>query len=260
MTDGGSYTLPHDLPGESERLTLMSEMLDPQLFFRLTQIGVTEGWRCLEVGAGNGSVSRWLSGQVGPTGSVVTSDIDIDLLQRIDASNVTVRRIDATRDDLGSDYDLVVARAILHHLPERAAVLARLATAVRPGGCIVLEEPDFHPVLATDSSTLREFWEGWLVWADRHQIDYFVGRKIPGMLVAQGLDDVRAYGETILYRGGSLTARYLEATMRELEGSLRDSGYIADSVWTDAMKLFRNDSFWSWQNSYVTSVGRKPHA
>ena len=80
------------------------------------------------------------------------------------------------------------------------------------------------------------------------------------MLVAHGLSEVRSYGETILYRGGSLTARYLEATMRELEGSLRGSGFIADSVWTDAMSLFRNDAFWSWQNSYVTSIGRKPVA
>lgn len=259
MNDG-SYALPHDLPGESERLTLMSEMLDPQLFFRLRQIGVTTGWRCLEVGAGNGSVSKWLSGQVGAAGSVLTSDLDIDLLEKIDLPNVTVRRIDVTQDDLGSGYDLVVARAILHHLPERAAVLARLAAAVRPGGYIVVEEPDFHPVLATDSPTLRQFWEGWLVWADRHQIDYFIGRKIAGMLVDQGMAEVRAYGETILYRGDSLTARYLEATMRELEGSLRASGFISAAVWTDAMTLFRNDSFWSWQNSYVTSIGRTQSA
>ncbi|SFS03859.1 Ubiquinone/menaquinone biosynthesis C-methylase UbiE [Microbacterium sp. cf046] len=257
MTDGGTYTLPHDLPGEDERLTLMSEMLDPQLFFRLTQAGVAEGWRCLEVGAGNGSVSRWLSGQVGPAGSVLTSDLDIDLLKKIDLPNVTVRKIDVTTGDLGSGYDLVVARALLHHLPERHAVVARLADAVRPGGVIVLEEPDFHPVLATDSPTLKEFWKGWLVWADRHQIDYFVGRKLPAMLVAEGFDEVRAYGETILYRGDSLTARYLEATMRELHESLQASGFIAESVWSDAMTLFRNDGFWSWQNSYVTSIGRK---
>jgi hypothetical protein len=48
--------------------------------------------------------------------------------------------------------------------------------------------------------------------------------------------------------------------MRELEDSLRGSGFITDSVWTDAMMLFRNDAFWSWQNSYVTSIGRKPAA
>lgn len=252
------YALPHDLPGEPDRLALMSEMLDPQLFFRLTQIGIAAGWRCLEVGAGNGSVSRWMGAQVGPSGAVVASDIDIDLLQKLSAPNIAVRRIDVTVDDLGADYDLVVARALLHHLPERDAVVARLAGAVRSGGYLVLEEPDFHPVLASDSPTQRAFWEGWLVWADRHQIDYFVGRKIPAILAAQGFADVDAYGETILYRGGSPTARYLEATMRELKDSLLASGFISEAVWADAMALFRNAEFWSWQNSYVTSVGRRP--
>lgn len=252
------YSLPHDLTGEPARLRLMSEMLDPQLFFRLSRVGIGPGWRCLEVGAGNGSVSRWMSGQVGPTGAVVSSDIDVDLLQRLQAPNVTVRRIDVTVDDLGADYDLVVARALLHHLPDRDAVIARLAAAVRSGGHLVLEEPDFHPVMASDSPTQRAFWEGWLAWADRHQIDYFVGRKIPALLTALNFEDVDAYGETILYRGGSSTAQYLEATMRELQDSLLASGFISASVWTDAMALFRNTEFWSWQNSYVTSVGRKP--
>lgn len=255
-----SYALPHGLPGEAERLTLMSRMLDPQLFFRLDQIGIAEGDRCLEVGAGNGSVSRWLADRVGPTGSVIASDIDTGLLDRLDATNITVRRIDVTTDDLGADYDIVVARALLHHLPARVEVLGRLAAAVRPGGRLVLEEPDFHPVLATDSPSLRAFWEGWLVWADRHQIDYFVGRKLAPLLVQLGFDDVTAVGETILYPGGSVPARYLEATMHELAASLRDSGFISDSVWNDSMALWSNRDFWSWQNSYVTTIGRKPTA
>lgn len=61
-----AYVLPHSIPQEDERLTLMSRMLDPQMCFRLEQIGVAEGWRCLEVGAGNGSISHWLAERVGP--------------------------------------------------------------------------------------------------------------------------------------------------------------------------------------------------
>lgn len=252
-----SYTLPHTLHGEPDRLGLMSRMLDPQLFFRLEQIGVGDGWRCLEVGAGNGSVSRWLAGKVGPSGSVVVSDLNPDLIEHIDEPNVTVRAIDVTRDDLGTDYDMVVARALLHHLPSRTAVIGRLFAAVRPGGYLVLEEPDFHPVLATDSPTLRAFWEGWLAWAASEDIDYFVGRKIPPHLVSLGMEDVRAYGETILYQGGSLVAQYLESTMRELHDPLVESGLISPTVWDDAMALFGNEKFWSWQNCYVTVVGRK---
>lgn len=253
-----TYALPHDLKGEPDRLELMSRMLDPQLFFRLEQIGVGPGWRTLEVGAGNGSVSRWLSTQVGPRGSVIVSDLDTDLIRHIGAPNVTVKRIDVVHDDLGSDHDLVVARAVLHHIPERNAVIARLAAAVKPGGWMVLEEPDFHPVLATDSATLRDFWEGWLAWSRAQGIDYFVGRRIPPVLVQHGMQDVRSWGETILYQGGSLAARYLESTMRELQQSILSSGFVSKGVWDDAMALFGNAEFWSWQNSYVTTVGQRP--
>ena len=172
------YVLPHSIPQEDERLTLMSRMLDPQMFFRFEQLGVAPGWTCLEVGAGNGSVSHWLAQKVGPTGHVVASDIDTRFLDRLALPNLEVRRLDVTRDPLGEGYDLVCGRAILHHIPQRIDVLGRLVDAVRPGGVILLEEPDFHPVLATDSLALRGFWEGFLAWAANQGIDYFVGRRI----------------------------------------------------------------------------------
>ena len=86
------YVLPHTIPQEDERLTLMSRMLDPQLFFRVEQVGIAPGWRCLEVGAGNGSVSHWLADRVGPTGNVVCSDIDTRFLEGLAGPNLEVRQ------------------------------------------------------------------------------------------------------------------------------------------------------------------------
>jgi tRNA A58 N-methylase Trm61 len=63
------YVWQHDLQGEPDRLRLMSQLLDPSSRFHLLRTGVTEGWRCLEIGAGNGSVSQWLAQQVGPAGA-----------------------------------------------------------------------------------------------------------------------------------------------------------------------------------------------
>ena len=180
------YVLPHTIPQEDERLTLMSRMLDPQMFFRLEQIGVGPGWKCLEVGAGNGSVSHWLAEKVGPEGHVVASDIDTRFLDRLSLPNLEVRRIDVTRDPLGSGYDLVCGRAFLHHIPQRIDVLGRLAEAVRPGGFLLVEEPDFHPVLASDSPLVRDFWQGFLAWAADHGIDYFVGRRLGALLDGLG--------------------------------------------------------------------------
>ena len=69
------YVWQHDLKGESDRLRLMSDLLDPSSEFHLLRIGVATGWRCLEIGAGNGSLSQWLAQRVGPTGHVIASDI-----------------------------------------------------------------------------------------------------------------------------------------------------------------------------------------
>ena len=254
------YVLPHTIPQEDERLTLMSRMLDPQLFFRIEQLGIAPGWRCLEVGAGNGSVSQWLADRVGPTGHVLCSDIDTRFLEGLAGPNLEVRRIDVTTDPLGDGYDLVLARALLHHIPQRADVLRRLALAVRPGGAIVIEEPDFHAVLATDSPVMRDFWEGFLAWAADEGIDYFVGRRVAPGLARSGFEGVAAHGETILFPGGSLTARYLALTMRELEDPLLSSGLIGKTTWTETMELFDNPAFWTWQNCYVTTTARRPNA
>ena len=50
---------------ERERLRLLEDSFDPGTFRWLDQLGVGSGWRCLEVGAGGGSVARWLADRVG---------------------------------------------------------------------------------------------------------------------------------------------------------------------------------------------------
>lgn len=59
---------------ERRRLALIERCYDPITTSRLTQLGVGAGWRCLDVGAGGGSIARWLRDQVGPDGEVVAID------------------------------------------------------------------------------------------------------------------------------------------------------------------------------------------
>ena len=89
-------------------------------------------------------------------------------------------------------------------------MLGRLAEAVRPGGCLLIEEPDFHPVLASGSPRMRDFWQGWLAWAADHR--HRLLRRAPDrrLLAERGSEEIGTHGETILFNGGSLPARYLE--------------------------------------------------
>jgi 2-polyprenyl-3-methyl-5-hydroxy-6-metoxy-1,4-benzoquinol methylase len=140
------YVWQHDLKGESDRLRLMSDLLDPSSEFHLLRIGVATGWRCLEIGAGNGSLSQWLAQRVGPTGHVIASDIHTDLMNGIAGSNLEVRKFDVVHDEPpDAPYDLVAIRALLHHLPERRAVVSKMARWLKPGGQLFVQEPDFYP-------------------------------------------------------------------------------------------------------------------
>ena len=58
---------------ELGRLRLLEARYDPRTFARLSMFGPLAGTRCLEVGAGAGSVARWLAAQVGPSGQVVVA-------------------------------------------------------------------------------------------------------------------------------------------------------------------------------------------
>ncbi len=115
------YVWQHDLEGERNRLRLMSDLLDPSSEFHLTRIGVTTGWRCLEVGAGNGSLSLWLAQCVGATGRVIASDIRTDLMEGIASGNREVRKFDVVHDEPPSaPYDLVAIRALCTIFPNAA--------------------------------------------------------------------------------------------------------------------------------------------
>jgi len=73
---------------EDERLSLLEELFDP-LSRRRREL-VRPGWRCLEVGAGRGSMAVWLAEQVGPAGHVVATDVDTRYLERLDVPNLDV--------------------------------------------------------------------------------------------------------------------------------------------------------------------------
>jgi ubiquinone/menaquinone biosynthesis C-methylase UbiE len=115
---------------EYQRLDLMSKILDPWTREYLGALEVGQGWRCLELGARNGSIAEWLCDTVGPSGSVTAIDINPVLLELIPAQNLTVEQMDVRTDELPVNaYDLVSCRAMLHQISDHApAVLERMAS------------------------------------------------------------------------------------------------------------------------------------
>jgi SAM-dependent methyltransferase len=138
-----TYLFTHEDKTERERLAAIEAGLDPTTIECLEKIGVGEGWCCLEIGAGAGSIAAWLCHRVGPTGKVVATDLQTKFLEAFDAANLEVRRHDITKDELEPDaFDFVMARKVLEHLSDPSAALRRMAAAVRPGGWLYVEDTD----------------------------------------------------------------------------------------------------------------------
>ena len=255
----GEYTLSHELVGEQQRLALMSALLDPLEQARFAQLGVRTGWRCLELGCGNGSIAQALAVCVAPTGHVVASDIDIAYIAHLQMPCLEVRRIDILHDaiELGS-YDLVVARALLHHLPPAREALERMVAALKPGGILLSIEPDMLPCTVTEPSAMRAFWRGWLQWSAEVGIDYSIGRKIPAWLDSLGLHDVAGEGHTAMFNGGSRWAAYWVATMQELAPRLLKSNCITDKTLKEFHTHYQDPHFWTSVMTFVENWGRKP--
>lgn len=255
----GDYTLPHQLTGERQRLALMSRLLDPVELGYIAQLGVRSGWRCLELGCGNGSVSRALAERVAPAGQVVASDIDLTYIADLHAPCLKVRRINLMQDRIEEgQYDFVVARALLHHLSPARTALEKMAAALKPGGVLLSIEPDMLPCAVVEPESMRAFWEGWLKWSKQAGIDYSVGRKIPAWMDSLGLEGIAGEGRTAHFNGGSDWATYWSETMRELAPALLQSGFVTEGMLEEFHARFGDPHYWTSVITFIASWGRKP--
>jgi 2-polyprenyl-3-methyl-5-hydroxy-6-metoxy-1,4-benzoquinol methylase len=131
----GKYVLGHHLKGEGKRLALMSELLDPMHRRHIESLGIIRpGAQTLEVGCGNGSISAWLAAGVSPGGKAVAFDLDLSLII-VRAPNLELRQGDIVAGPVErGSFDLVTARAVLHHVADAEAAITNLVASLRPGG------------------------------------------------------------------------------------------------------------------------------
>jgi SAM-dependent methyltransferase len=250
------YVLDHHFKGERERLALMSELLDPMHRRHIEGLGVGPGARTLEVGCGNGSMSAWLAERVAPGGQAVAVDLDLSLVDA-EVPGLELRKADIVAGPIEpAAFDLVTARAVLHHIADAQTAIANLVACARPGGAILLIEPDFLPVMVAEPADIKAFWEEWLQWSREQGIDYMIGRRLPASLAGMGVEEIRAIAETALYNGQSRWARYWLETIVELRDRLEASGKLRKELIDKFLTYCCDPGWWTQTIAFTAVAGR----
>jgi SAM-dependent methyltransferase len=254
------YVVPNTWEHAARRLELLEACYDAASIQRASALGVCEGWRCLDAGAGPGSFARWLGSRVGAAGSVVAADVDTRLLQDITAPNIGVRQVDLVSDQLPrGEFDFVHTRLVLMHIPAREQVLGRLCAALRPGGIVMIEEQDGFPVLANATGAYREAWLAFIRVCRAGGVDPDWTRDLPLRLHRHGLADVGAELDVPLFRGGSAHARFWSLTWQQVRGRLAAIGEPAPVIDRGRAEL-DDEQRWFHGPAMVTAWGRRPPA
>ena len=141
---------------ESQRLITQSQFMRPSTEHIFRKAGIAPGMRVLDTGCGVGDVSLLVAELVGQTGSVVGIDRDPGVLalarERAKAaglSNVSFEESDVERFTASEPFDAVVGRFVLMYQADPVATLFSLSRAVKKGGLVVFQEPDFSVGVST---------------------------------------------------------------------------------------------------------------
>jgi SAM-dependent methyltransferase len=232
MTQTPVYTFDNDRAPSADRFSHLAGMLDEVTTGRLAGLDLL-GRRCLEVGAGGGSIAVWLADRVGPSGEVVATDVKP---WHVPAHpNLTVLRHDITQDALPEGpWHLVHARLVLAHLPQRREVLSRLAGALAPGGRLLVEEWDGSyregAVMAAPNARVaalydecREILSERILPSNAADATHWA-RGVHGFMLDEGLVEVETVLTARSWNGGSPGALLMATNMADLRERFVEHG------------------------------------
>ncbi|HEY6748071.1 MAG TPA: methyltransferase domain-containing protein [Mycobacteriales bacterium] len=249
--DVAEYALERT-PREYERLRAQARMWEPATARVLDRVGPAAGGSCLDAGCGPGETMRLLARRVGPGGTVTGIDVDAALGTVVEAGLHAegLRQCRFVPADLtddapvpGGPYDLVFARLLLFHLPQRVAVLARLWDAVRPGGHLVVQDYDLGPADAVPGAAGATETKRLIVATfEALGCDVRAGLRLPLLFAEAGAgtpDDTDVAGRIEPFPAGH---GMLEHTLRSLLPAAYARGITTERQAEETLAALRRDA------------------
>jgi SAM-dependent methyltransferase len=262
-----SYLLDNVAPQAGGRFAGLEACYDQSTFGYLSALGLGPGWRCWEIGAGGGSVVRWIAAQVGQSGSVLGTDVNLDWINTDMPRQVELRRHDVTSDEIpASAYDLIHARLVLQHLPVRDRVIERLVAALAPGGWLVLEEftrlfPACPQPTTDQQRVFNRVYDAFRELLGRRGANTTTyPRTLPWRMQRAGLTEMGAEGRLVFAAGASPGAAVFRANLQQTGDQAVDAGLITADDLTTSLRVLDDPGFTFAMPLLISAWGRRQPA
>lgn len=244
---------------EQVRLRHLAQTRDPKTFELLGRLGLARDSHCLVAGAGAGTVSGWLADNVCPQGEVWSCDVDLRFHDPM-PDNVKVTRHDHANDPLPDGaFDLVHARAVLQHIPERDQVLPKFIAALKPGGWLVAEEGHFEafadqPLPEPYATMHRAICAGATTpWRDPN-----LGNKLLAQFVEHGLVELDVVGDVWAMRPGESGGEWWFLALERAAPALVAAGIMSQAEADQSVEQARRPGSVMLSTLSLATIGRKP--
>lgn len=259
LTDSYSTgILSKDLSTERERLRLLERDSDPQTMEILHGLPVDASWRCLDLGAGAGSIAYWLADRC-RDGHVVAADIDVRFLDSAQPGNLEVRQFDVSRDGFpDGSFDLVHARSLLCHVPTRDTVLAHIVKWLAPGGWLVVGEPYTFTPDTSPYPQVRGFYRAVDKRWTAQGSDMRWAHRLPGLMAQAGLRQLSVIPRTNCMGLGGAHDAFALASIRQIGAVMVAGGDITQSELDEMIALFDDPEFVDIRSAFITVKGQTP--
>jgi SAM-dependent methyltransferase len=237
VSDGeAAYLLTNSEPETAQRFVGLEQIFDHVTAGHLSRLGLVAGARCLEVGAGSGSIARWMADVVGPSGQVLAVDLDTRWCPTGERPGLEVRSLDVVTEPIPEGpWDVIHERLVLQHIPARLDVLDRLVATLAPGGVLLVEDFDTGEVRTMDRAgphhelIVRVAQAFNRLLGARGGVNDFAANALR-LLRDRGLVDTSASGHVAIDQGGAGWATVQAANARQLRNGLIDEGVAPEEI------------------------------
>jgi SAM-dependent methyltransferase len=263
VPQGSAYLLDNAGREAPARFNALASLFDSGTIRHFENCGVDSGWQCLEIGGGGGSIANWLAARVGSTGRVIATDIDPRFLKALDHPPVEVWQHNIVSDPLPeAAFDLVHARLVLIHVPQREEVLRRMISALKPGGWLLSEEFDSASLIpdpgVNPGETLLKTHIAMFRLMESRGVERRFGRLLLHRLHTYRLANAGAEGRIFMWQAHTPGASLMRANYEQLRDAMIQAGYITDQQFSQDLATMQEPAFMMPSAILWSAWGRRP--